>query len=296
MGELQTLKSILESETVIKSNENFIGMGLWNIGNELKYIRDNKTYSSKGYSGFEEYVKKELDYGSTQTYSFIAIADKYSLRSSEEMGHLGIKKLYELSKLNEPERETFIKENPVNEMTTRQLQQAIREKKEIERQLETEKNKPIIEKIVEKQVFPSDYHQLKGNVANYQSKLKQNETTLKRLEEDKQLLERKVKLNADEAKKYTDMKKQVDFLYKQKNDLSRQIESATELAKLTVSLHSTLKTELAPIKFSRCIEQLSQSDTALKNLVEIIEMVESWTDEIRGYLPNKNIINVEEVF
>jgi len=73
----------------------------------------------------------------------------------------------------------------------------------------------------------------------------------------------------------------------------QQIESATELAGLTYRLDQVLKTELAPIKFSRCMERLDSSDVALKNLSDIIAMTQLWCDEMRSYLPNKNIITVE---
>ena len=46
-NEIVAYKSLEESEAVIKNSENFIGMGLQNIGAELKYIRDNKTYEEK---------------------------------------------------------------------------------------------------------------------------------------------------------------------------------------------------------------------------------------------------------
>lgn len=128
MNELATLKSIAESEVVIKSNENFVGMGLWNIGNELKYIRDNKTYVDKNYSGFEEYVEKELNYSKRNAYNFITISDGYSVQTSAQIGHLGISKMLALSKLDETQREEFIENNKVDEMTTKELQQAIKDR------------------------------------------------------------------------------------------------------------------------------------------------------------------------
>lgn len=129
MNELaNVLKTIVESEIVIKSNENFVGMGLWNIGNELKYIRDNKTYTDKKYKSFEEYVENELDYSRRQTYNFISISEGYDVQSIAQIGHLGMVKLLELKKLDEPQREEFMINNPVNEMTTRELQQAIKDR------------------------------------------------------------------------------------------------------------------------------------------------------------------------
>ena len=129
MNELENvLKSIGESETVIKSNENFVGMGLWNIGNELKYIRDNKTYTDKSYKSFEEYVEKELDYSKRNAYRYIEISEGYNVTSMAQIGNLRMVKLLALSKLEEPQREEFISTNSVNEMTTKELQQAIKDR------------------------------------------------------------------------------------------------------------------------------------------------------------------------
>jgi hypothetical protein len=128
MNELAILKSISESEVVIKSNENFVGMGLWNIGNELKYIRDNKTYTEKSCSSFEEYVEKELDYSKRNAYRYIEISEGYNVTSMAQIGHLGMVKLLALSKIEEPQREEFLENNSVNEMTTKELQQAIKDR------------------------------------------------------------------------------------------------------------------------------------------------------------------------
>lgn len=142
--------------------------------------------------------------------------------------------------------------------------------------------------IKEKFVNPLDYDTLKSTLEQLQKDAK--------YKTDKIInLENKVKLYEKDSTEYTNLKKQIDFLRREKSDISRQIDSATELAGLTVKLHTILKSELAPIKFGRHMEQLEKGDVALKNLTEIIEMVEGWTREMREYLPNKNIINVEVV-
>ena len=114
---------------------------------------------------------------------------------------------------------------------------------------------------------------------------------INQLNSEKALLERKVKLNQDESDKYKKLKSDIEFLTKQKTDLSRKIESATELAGLTVRLQHTLENDLAPIKYKRCMEVLDSSDTAIKNLSDVIDSVDKWLSEIKKYLPNKNVIN-----
>lgn len=109
------------------------------------------------------------------------------------------------------------------------------------------------------------------------------------LKKEKELLERRVKLNQEDADKYAKLKKDIDFLNQQKSDLSRRLTSATELAELTVKLQKVLENDLSPIKYKRCIEVLDTSDIAVENLSSIISSVENWLNEIKNYLPNKNI-------
>jgi len=217
MNELSSvLKSIGESEIVIKSNENFVGMGLWNIGNELKYIRDNKTYTEKSCKSFEEYVEKELDYSKRNAYRYIEISEGYNVTSMAQIGHLGMVKLLALSKLDEVNRKEFIQINEVDKMTTKEFQQAIKDKKELENklkaaeaQIETEHNS--YEKISD------SYSKLeKTNKGHFEK----SEKLKKQLIDDKQIYENKLK-----AIEIT--------LQKEKDDLKKEKEnSKEEIAKL----------------------------------------------------------------
>ena len=203
MNELaNTLKTIVESEIVIKSNENFVGMGLWNIGNELKYIRDNKTYTDKKYKSFEEYVENELDYSRRQTYNFISISEGYDVQSIAQIGHLGMVKLLELKKLDEPQREEFMINNPVDEMTTRELQKAIKEKQELE------------EKLKESIEFNKKAHELAS------LRGEERDEALKTLESAKKIAIEK----SEEAKKLEDaLQIEKDNLKKEKENAKKEI-------------------------------------------------------------------------
>lgn len=119
------------------------------------------------------------------------------------------------------------------------------------------------------------------------SSISRLENKIKELETQKLLLERKVKLNQEDADKFNKLKSDIEFLTKQKNDLGRQIDSATELAGLTVRLQKLLEGELAPIKFKRCMETLDSSDVCVNNLSEVISRIDDWSDEMKKLLTNK---------
>lgn len=103
-------------------------------------------------------------------------------------------------------------------------------------------------------------------------------------------MERKVKLNQEDADRFKKLKSDIDFLTKQKSDLGRQIDSATELSGLTVRLQKLLEEDLAPIKFKRCIEVLDSSDVCVENLTNIITQIDNWSDEIKKLLTNTTYV------
>jgi len=133
-------------------------------------------------------------------------------------------------------------------------------------------------------------------IDSLKSQLQSKNKDVEKLKRDQDLLERKVKLNEEDAKKFNDLKTQIEFLSKEKDDIARQITSATELSGLSVKIDKFLKTELSPIRYSRTLERMD-SEVAVNNLQDIIESVESWCVDMRMYLPNnKNnnkIIDVE---
>ena len=119
------------------------------------------------------------------------------------------------------------------------------------------------------------------------SSIERLENRIKEIEYQKSILEKKVKLNQEDSDKFNKLKSDIEFLTKKKNDLGRQIDSATELAGLTVRLQKLLEGELAPIKFKRCMETLESSDVCVENLTEIITKIDNWSDEMKKLLTNK---------
>ena len=155
-----------------------------------------------------------------------------------------------------------------------------KDKENLENQLKNEKNK----------------QKTNDNTINsLKTQLSTKDKDIEILKRDKNLLERKVKLNEEDAKKFNDLKTQIEFLNKEKEDIARQIQSATELSGLSVKIDNFLKTELSPIRYSRTLERMD-SEVAVKNLQDIIESVEPWCIDMRVYLPNKNnYIDVEVI-
>lgn len=161
-----------------------------------------------------------------------------------------------------------------------------------EEQEELVKSMDVTKKITKNQVqqYIDKIKQLETNNPT----VKELETQISELKTEKNILERKVKLNQEESDKYNKLKTEIDFLTKKKTDLGRQIDSATELAGLTVRLQKLLETELAPIKFKRCMEVLDSSDVCVGNLTDIINKIDDWSNEMKRFLNyNSDVVDVQ---
>lgn len=319
MNEIQTIE-IKQIELEINFYKEQTARNIIEIGKRLIQAKEMLPHGEWG-----AWLEEKIEFSQQTANKYMRVANEMGDYAS--MRNIGTAKLFSLLSLPAEEREAFIEENPVEDMTTRELKQAIKEKKELEKQIEelegvnqrikTDfsieknslsikvdslnqdknflqnelnklKNRPVevIEKVVE--IIPDDYDKLKRD-------LKDSNFELEQLKNQQALLERKAKLNDDEAKKYKQLKDQIENLSKQKDDLGRQIKARTELSGLVVRIEHILKTELAPIKYSRAIDEASTDEIVVNNLRDIVGRVQDWCNEIYKYIPKKNYSDVIEM-
>ena len=188
-----------------------------------------------------------------------------------------------------PELEELLDTGIVTKTTALAIMKELSDKEQEDLISSIDTTKKITQKEVQKYI--DEIKQLENN----NPKVKELETQISELKTEKNILEQKVKLNKEESDKYNKLKSDIEFLTKQKTDLGRQIDSATELAGLTVKLQKLLETELAPIKFKRCIEELDSSDVCVENLTDIIYRIDDWSYEMKKLLNNNNdyIVDVQ---
>lgn len=132
------------------------------------------------------------------------------------------------------------------------------------------------------------------NINILQEEIDRNKEQLKQSQQHLLCTQRALESYKRDSEEYKKLKADMGFLTLQKNDLSRQINSATELSGLTVKLQTTLEKDLAPIKFKRCMEVLNSSDVAIDNLCDILRNLKKWINEIEVYLPNNIIKGMDE--
>ena len=280
MNEIQ-IAEISQLEIEINYYKEQTARNILEIGARLIRAKELVPYGEWG-----EWLENKVDFSQSMANKFMKVSKEFS--HSESIPKVGLSKLILLTTVDEEKRNEFIESHPVEDMTTRELRQAIKDKKELERQIEELKNMPAELVEVEKEVIPKDYISLKHKVEDY-------EIEIENYEKQMEILERKVKMNQQEASKYSNLKEQIEKLSKEKSDLGRQIKARTELSGLVVRVEHILKTELAPIKYSRAIDEASTDEIVVRNLRDIVARVQGWCNEMYKYLPSEDVIEVEVI-
>lgn len=192
------------------------------IGKRLMKVKENL-----GHGNFGEYLKNKVEFSRQTANRFMSIAREFSNCSA--MSNLGSTKLFFLAGLDEEDRQEVMQENDVEEMTTRELEQAVKEKKEIKKQLEEEKeyseelqeaikeketqirnlqneikniSKPevqVVEKKIIKEVVPEalvlEKQALEDELKTLKKRAEKAENTVSRLKLDKEINQDKVYTN-----------------------------------------------------------------------------------------------------
>lgn len=192
------------------------------------------------------------------------------------------------TKLLPHEQEELLQElgrDKIKEMTIKETQAYIQKTKRLEQELENEKNKPP--QIIDN----TDY----STINKLKRQVEINQNSYRALEHEKMRLEKQIKLNGEDAKKYQELKKQIEYLKSEKQDLHRQIESATSISRLVVDIEYLLQNKLAPIKYSRAVFEQLHDNVVVNNLTEVVDRVRKWCDEIDALIPNQ-IIEMEDTY
>lgn len=272
------------------------------IGKRLIKVKESLLHGEWG-----KWLEEKVDFSEDTARNFIRVANAFP--NSETIRNLSISKVYSLLNLPSEERKDFIaspheidgETKTVDEMTTRQLQQAIKEKKEAEvKVLQLEKDKQELQnKLTIAVNKPAETVTVDNTDYDSIEKLKQDLKYTQDLFDNKkkrvEILEEKIKIQEENSEKYIQLKSQIELLTKEKDEIGRQIEATTELSGYIVEIRNFLKTKLAPIQYSESLLTVQSQSIVIKNVTEIIECVEKWCQETRKYLPKnqQNIINVE---
>lgn len=301
-NELQLSQDLNIITAEINSYKQVAGQSIFEIGRRLKWVKENDLTHGE----FGKWLDN-VDINKSQASRFIKIYDEFGDTNLRSNANIGFNNLLEIASMSEEERNrTHVipstgETKTVDEMTVKELREvkkalkeAEEEKKKLQLELQKEKNKPVkVEtKYIEtvKEIDNTDYETI--NKLNKQ--LEQKQKSYQLLMNEKQAIENKMRLTEKENQEFQSLKQQIHNLMVEKEDISRQIEAATSISGLVVEIDHLIKEKLAPVKYSKAIQEVQSDDVVIENLTQIISTVQSWCDEMRKYLPyQRKIIDVE---
>lgn len=189
------------------------------IGKTLIEVKNNLEYGA-----FGSWLETEVDFTHQTANKFMKVAIEFP--DYAPVRNLGTRKLFALAGLDEENRQEVMQENNVEDMTSRELEQVVKEKKEIKKKLEEEQEfsnelqeeikekekqiktlqneieniqvpqKEIIEKEVVKEVIPENLilekQELEQELEVLRKRAEKAENTLSRMKLDKEIQQDKV--------------------------------------------------------------------------------------------------------
>lgn len=293
-NELQLSNDLNVITAEINSYKQVAGQAIFEIGRRLKWVKENDLVHGE----FGKWLDK-INMSQSQANRFMTVVNKLD-GNFLTTRNLGVEVLYYIATLPEEEREkthtipSTGETKTVDEMTVRELREVKRalkdaedEKKRLAQLLTEERNKPskVETKVLEKEVDKTDYNSI--NKLNKQIQTLQEQLDLSNRKQ--KVLNDKLELEQKDAAEYRKMKDEIQRLHQQKDDLHRQIESATEISGLVVEIEHLLQNKLAPLKYSRAMNEQRYNDVVVSNVKEIIDRVFDWCSEMEGLLPRKDV-------
>ncbi len=228
-------------------------------------------------------LKQALDKGFISKTAALGICSNLDKSVQKELLTELTNLIGEKSESNPHEEKVSATNDDIKKLTTK-----VKELQEINTKL-IEKNTDLLTVQYEKQILKQEVDNLNLKLQNVQPQDKpETLAKIRRLQEREVLLKEKIDLIEQDATKYKELKHQIESLSLQKDNIGRQIASATSLSGYIVEIEEFLKNKLAPIKYSRALLEMKDNSTVIKNVSDIVECVELWCTETRRYLPKEN--------
>lgn len=198
-------KEAVELHFEIKKNGELAAAALVEFCKGLKKMRDSKLFAELGYETFEIYAETEFNLKQRQAYNYIQALENLGEPLLQSNAKIGITKLKILSELPRIEAADFIEKNDVDEMSARELKEAIKKLTEQEEQITflTSENARLAENEKSAETAQTELENIKNALAEKERELIAAKQELK--EAQNRPVEVSVREpSADEIKKLTD--------------------------------------------------------------------------------------------
>lgn len=295
MNEIALSDNLAQIELEINHHKQIAGQSIWEIGRRLNHVKEHDL----AHGQFTEWVEKQ-GINRSEAYKMMRVANEIPNVGTYQ--HLGTKALYLITTLPEDEKQTQLEriENGDNP-TVRELQevrrqlklsQADNERLKVQNENLAEqalsKTEKVIEKEIVREVVPDDYQFFKSN---YEASERNNEFYKQQnteLREEMKELERIIK----EQQQNKAPREELSELEERKQAISFELDSLKKIVALNEAVESFLTTH-ASLQYSSDFSNLYNNRDLTLTLLDTINRLEKWIDDIKSELPKSEIIEGE---
>ena len=302
MNEIALSDNLAQIELEINHHKQIAGQSIWEIGRRLNHVKEHDLVHGQ----FGKWLDKiGIQYREANRMMTVA----KQLPNLTTLSDLGSSALYLIATLPDDEKQTQLDriENGDNP-TVRELQEVKRklklaesenkklfEEKEqqaeqlLKAQVRSPEPKPIVvEKEVVREVVPDDYQFFKSN---YEASERNNEFYKQQnseLREEMKELERIIK----EQQQNKASKEELSELEERKQAISSELDSLEKIVEFNESVETFL-TAHASLQYSSDFSNLYNNRDLTLSLLDTINRLEKWIDDIKSELPKSEIIEGE---
>lgn len=295
MQEITLSDNLAQIELEINHHKQIAGQSIWEIGRRLNHVKEHDLTHGE----FGQWLKK-IEINQRVANQFMKVANE--IPNSSTYSNLGYNVLYLIATLPDDEKQTQLDriengDNPtVKELqeVKRQLKlsQADNERLKVQNENLAEqalsKTEKVVEKEVIKEVVPDDYQFFKSN---YEASERNNEFYKQQnseLREEMKELERIIK----EQQQNKASKEELSELEERKQAISSELDSLEKIVEFNESVETFL-TAHASLQYSSDFSNLYNNRGLTLSLLDTINRLEKWIDDIKSELPKSEIIEGE---
>ena len=295
MNELALSDNLVQIELEINHHKQIAGQSIWEIGRRLNHVKENDLTHGQ----FSNWVERQGIH-IREAQRMMKIANE--LPNTTTLSHLGTTALHLIATLPEEEKQEQIEKIEQGESPT------VRELQEVKRQLKLSQadnerlkvqnenlaeqalsqTERVVEKEVVREVVPDDYQFFKSN---YEASERNNEFYKQQnseLREEMKELERIIK----EQQQNKASREELSELEERKQAISSELDSLEKIIKFNEAVESFL-TEHASLQYSSDFSNLYSNRDLTLSLLDTINRLEKWIDDIKSELPKSEIIEGE---
>lgn len=295
MNELALSDNLVQIELEINHHKQIAGQSIWEIGRRLNHVKENDLTHGQ----FSNWVERQGIH-IREAQRMMKIANE--LPNTTTLSHLGTTALHLIATLPEEEKQEQIEKIEQGESPT------VRELQEVKRQLKLSQadnerlkvqnenlaeqalsqTERVVEKEVVREVVPDDYQFFKSN---YEASERNNEFYKQQnseLREEMKELERIIK----EQQQNKASREELSELEERKQVISFELDSLKKIVALNEAVESFLTTH-ASLQYSSDFSNLYNNRDLTLTLLDTINRLEKWIDDIKSELPKSEIIEGE---